>query len=235
MTTAWAGARSSSASQPDADERGEIAARDRRGARESRDIRPAASGTPAARRSPPSAAAARRSARACSPRCTSSCAPARSPRASRISPMRIRDAASVGSISIDAPVSRERLIGLPLLRLDIGEIAHQERAVGRCRDGLLVQPRGLVEAIRLRGPAGGRHVLLLRAGAQHFDAPRDRLQLRIELDGRLERGQRLGFARRAPAAPRRGRRAPARSPAFACSTRSNRAAAGSKFFRASSR
>ena len=84
----------------------------------------------------------------------------------------------IGGIHFDhALVSRERLIGLSLLGLDIGEVAHQERAVGRCRNGLLVQARGFVEAIRLRGPPGGRHVLLLRAGAQHFDAARDRLQL----------------------------------------------------------
>ena len=109
--------------------------------------------------------------------------------------MRIRDAASVESISIDAPVARQRLIGLPLFRLDLGEIAHQECAVRRCGDRLLVQSRRLVEPVRLRGLAGGRNVLLLGAGAQHLDAAGDGLKLRIQLDGRLERRQRLGLAR----------------------------------------
>ena len=103
---------------------------------------------------------------------------------------------SIGGVHFDdAHVARKRLIGFSLLRLDLGEIAHEKRAVGRRRDGLLVQPGGLVEAIRLRGPSGGRHILLLGTRAQHFDPPRDRLQLRIRLDGRLEGRQRLGFAR----------------------------------------
>ena len=55
--------------------------------------------------------------------------------------------------------------------------------------------RGFIEAIRLRGPSGGRHILLLGTRAKHLDAPRDRLQLRIRLHGRFEGRQRLGFAR----------------------------------------
>ena len=73
----------------------------------------------------------------------------------------------------DALVPRERLVGFSLLRLDLGEIAHEKRAVRRRGNRLFVQARRFVQAVRLRGLAGGGHVLLLRPRAQHLDAARD--------------------------------------------------------------
>ena len=86
----------------------------------------------------------------------------------------------------DALVPRERLVGLPLFRLDLGEIAHEKRAVRRRGNRLCVQARRFVQAVCLHGLAGVGHVVLLRARAQHLDASRDALKLRIELDRRFE-------------------------------------------------
>ena len=96
----------------------------------------------------------------------------------------------------DPAVSRQRLVGFPLFHLDVCEIAHEESAVRRCDDRLLVHPGRFVQAIRLCRLAGGRDVILQRPRPQHLHSPRDGLQLRIDFQCRLERRERFRFARR---------------------------------------
>ncbi len=125
---------------------------------------------------------------------TPSRASSNSPRASSSSPICASDPASAGSSSTALRKCSSASVGVALLPLDAGQLAVEERAVGRARDRRRVRLRRLVE------PAGSRRVarackpLLDCPEPQHFDAPRQIGQRRIDGERRLERGERVALA-----------------------------------------
>ena len=122
----------------------------------------------------------------------------------------------------------QRAIVLALLPFDRGQLAIQERAVGRALDGAGVERDGLLEPSGERRGARAVQILLLRAKPHHLDAPRHVAERRIDDERRLERRQRVGFPvqrqQRSPAAEQRRQMSsfPARGPGRNAAARPSR-------------
>ena len=171
ITTAFRrGARLKQRVEPHADERRQLRARS-----------PSASSrSPGTRPAWPRAPALRAGRRPCAPGPRSARAPAPlrrpqppSPRPS--APRRSRRAGpaartSVGSSSSAFCALAERRVQVTLAPLDVGELAVQERAVGRGGDRLVVQAARLVEPARFRRLARLGHIVLQASETQHLDA-----------------------------------------------------------------
>ena len=128
----------------------------------------------------------------------------------------------------------ERRVGVALLPLDAGQLAIQERAVGRAGDRRRVGLRSPRRDGRPRRLARARQRPARRRGTSALRRAAPDRQRRIGGQRGLERRQRVGLPVRARAAPARVRPAPTHRSACRSSARSKCGSAAFGSFRASS-